>query len=67
VLEAVFWDEGQLEAELEDGSWLTMPVLPEHVFAYGDDLWLKLIGQISGDKTLSTLEIRQRPDEPSSN
>jgi putative transcriptional regulator len=61
------WDEGQLEAELEDGSWLTLPALPEHVFAYGDDLWLKLVGQIFGDKMLSALKIRHRPDDPTDN
>jgi len=61
------WDEGQLETELQDGSWLTLPALPEHVFAYGDDLWLRLVGQMLGDKTLSALKIRHRPDDPSNN
>jgi len=61
------WDEGQLEAELEDGSWLTMPALPEHVFAYGDDLWVKLATRILGERTLSALKIKYRPDDPSIN
>jgi putative transcriptional regulator len=55
------WAEGQLETESEDGSWLTLPAMPELVFAYGDDLWLKLAGQILGEKTLSALKIKHRP------
>ena len=61
------WDEGQLEDELEDGSWLTMPALPEHVFAYGDDLWPRLAKQILGQETLSALKIKHRPGDPSIN
>jgi putative transcriptional regulator len=61
------WGKGQLEEELEDDSWLITLVLPEHVFVYGDDLWLKLAGQILGDKTLSALKISHRPEDPSSN
>jgi putative transcriptional regulator len=61
------WDQGQLEAELEDGSWLTKPGLPEHVFAYGDDLWPKLARQILGERTFAALKIKRRPDDPSSN
>jgi putative transcriptional regulator len=61
------WDEGQLEAELEDGSWLTTPALPEHVFAYGDELWQELAKRIVGERTLSMLKIKHRPDDPSAN
>jgi putative transcriptional regulator len=61
------WGEGQLGDELEDGSWLTTPSLPEHVFAYGDDLWPRLAKQILGQETLLTLKIKHRPDDPSIN
>jgi len=61
------WDEGQLEAELKDGSWLTMPALPEHVFTYGDDLWPRLARQVFGGRTFSALKIKHRPDDPSIN
>jgi putative transcriptional regulator len=61
------WDKGQLEAELTDGSWLTTPVLPAHVFAYGDELWLHLIRETCGERTISALKIKRRPDELSSN
>jgi putative AlgH/UPF0301 family transcriptional regulator len=61
------WNEGQLEAELEEGSWLTMAALPEHVFAYDDDLWVKLARRMLGERTLSMLKIKHRPDDPSMN
>ena len=61
------WDQGQLEAELEDGPWLTTPALPEHVFAYCDDLWPKLAKRMLGERMLSVLKIKHRPDDPSIN
>jgi putative transcriptional regulator len=61
------WGEGQLEAELQDGSWLTRPVLPEQVFAYGDDLWPNLIRQIYGERTISAMKIKRRPGDPTDN
>ena len=61
------WDEGQLEAELEEGSWLTMPALPEYVFAYDDGLWVKLASRILGERTMSALKIKHRPDDPTIN
>jgi putative transcriptional regulator len=61
------WDTGQLEAELEDGSWLSIPASPEHVFAQEDDLWRKLVKQLLGERTLSMLKIKHRPDDLSVN
>ena len=50
------WDTGQLEAELEDGSWLSMPASPEHVFASDDDLWPKLVKQVHRRKNVVGVE-----------
>lgn len=61
------WGEGQLEPELEAGSWLTMPVLPEYVFTYGDSLWLSLVKQAFGQRTFAALKIKHRPEDPSNN
>jgi putative transcriptional regulator len=61
------WDAGQLESELEGNVWLTLPVLPEHVFSYGDELWAELARKILGEKTLSALKLKHRPDHPADN
>lgn len=37
------WGPGQLEGELEQGGWLTLPATKEHVFADIDGLWEKLL------------------------
>jgi putative transcriptional regulator len=61
------WGEGQLETELKDGSWLTTPASPEEIFTYGDELWPRLVKKIRGERTISMLKIKHRPDDPSSN
>jgi putative transcriptional regulator len=61
------WDASQLEAELQDGSWLAMPASPEHIFASDDDPWPKLVTQVIGERTLSALKIKHRPNDPSVN
>ena len=61
------WGEGQLETELKDGSWMTMPASPEEIFTYGDELWPRLVKRIRGERTISMLKIKHRPDDPSSN
>jgi len=37
------------------------------VYADGDELWQELVKRIHGEKTLSMLKIRHRPDDPSAN
>jgi putative transcriptional regulator len=61
------WDDCQLRAELEDDTWLSTPASPGCVFAYGDDLWGKLVKQTYGERMLSELKIKHRPDDPSTN
>jgi putative transcriptional regulator len=61
------WEEGQLEGELEDGSWLWTPASPEKVFTQEGDLWPSLVRRIQGERTLSALKIKHRPDDPSVN
>lgn len=42
------WGAQQLESELENGGWLTLPANPDHVFADGDSLWKDLCEVIGG-------------------
>jgi putative transcriptional regulator len=61
------WGEGQLEMELKDGLWMTTPASLEEIFTYGDELWPRLVRRIYGERTISMLKIKHRPDDPSSN
>lgn len=47
------WGEGQLEQELQIGSWLTTPAISEHVFhADGTELWDAVWDRIVDDTSL---------------
>lgn len=61
------WGEGQLEAELKDGLWLTTPASLEEIFTYGDELWPSLVKRIHGEKMISMLKIRHKPNDTSNN
>jgi len=45
------WAGGQLEAELETGSWLTVLARPEYLFAVEGDLW-RIVTRDLGSDTL---------------
>ena len=61
------WTGGQLEAELETGSWLLAPASAEMVFNEENGQWLTLMKQI--DPTAARLATNPRlvPDDPSVN
>lgn len=52
------WGPGQLERELEEDSWLTLPALPADAFADPDQLWLDVVRRLGRDHAfLATLPI----------
>lgn len=58
------WDAGQLEAELEQGSWIVEPPLPAELFP--DDpasLWSDVLARKGGEYSL----IARMPEDPSLN
>jgi putative transcriptional regulator len=58
------WGPGQLEAELEEGSWIVEPALPEDVFAADPDgLWDRVLRRKGRDYDL----MRSMPVDPSQN
>lgn len=57
------WGPGQLEGELAEGSWLTLPAAAAHVFAAEVDLWDRVTREISGRKILDALGIREVPPD----
>ncbi len=61
------WGAGQLENELQQGAWLTMPATAEFVFGTSNDLW-ETISKRAGKAMLqSILHLKHIPDDPSVN
>jgi len=58
------WTAGQIEAEIEEGSWLTLPATEEQIFSSTDDLWTRLTKAATLGKWISLDRI---PDDPSVN
>jgi putative transcriptional regulator len=58
------WGAGQLEAELEEGSWIVEPALPDDVFAPEPErLWSDVLRRKGGPYALLAL----MPPDPSAN
>jgi putative transcriptional regulator len=43
------WGPGQLESEIEQGGWLTLPASSEHVFDSPEGLWKQVCCQVGHD------------------
>ena len=52
------WAPGQLELELAEDSWLTLPALPTDAFSDPDHLWVDVVRRLGeGHRLLATLPI----------
>jgi putative transcriptional regulator len=58
------WAAGQLEMEMETGSWLTVSASEEQVFAADEELWSRLLAIATLGKYIDPDRI---PDDPSLN
>lgn len=62
------WGPGQLEGELAENAWLTMPAKFEHVFCENPyNLWHEVIGQIEVQGLSRALKSRCVPRDPATN
>ena len=61
------WSAGQLESEMQEGSWLTAPASVELVLYNGDDLWDKVRAQIVKSSLIDRLGIKHAPGDPRMN
>ena len=57
------WGPGQLEMELEQEAWITLPAVVEDVFGDPDGLWGRALSRKGGRYKL----VAQMPDDPSLN
>jgi putative transcriptional regulator len=59
------WGPGQLEDELDEGSWLTSSATMEHVFWHGaDGLWKALVREANARKLSELLGFWPVPTDP---
>jgi putative transcriptional regulator len=61
------WTAGQLEAEMEEGSWLAVPATADAVFEGDEHLWSDLIRAISRAGISGMVDPKRIPDDPSVN
>lgn len=61
------WGEGQLESELKQGAWLTLPATAELVFFEEERLWSVVTRQVGGQFYRDVLKIKGLPKEPGMN
>jgi putative transcriptional regulator len=58
------WGAGQLDAEIGTGAWLLVPAESRHVFGGDDNLWARLMTEVTLGKWVDP---RRIPDDPSVN
>ena len=62
------WSPGQLEGEIAEGSWITVPARSDLVFWEGDDdLWKFVTKEYHGRRLTDLLRIREMPADPRAN
>lgn len=61
------WGAGQLENELREGAWRTLPASAELVFSTDDDLWEAVFRQIGQTLLKSILNLDELPPDPTVN
>lgn len=61
------WAGGQLEGELKEGAWLTMPAKLDYVFCDEADLWHKVTREIGKSMLMDIVKPKHVPDDPGMN
>ena len=61
------WGGGQLEDEIEQGAWRTLPAAAEQVFSTDQDLWEMVFREIGRSLLRSMTGIKDLPPDPSVN
>jgi putative transcriptional regulator len=62
------WGPGQLEREIEEGSWSSLPATIEHVFeSDASELWDQVSDEAESTPLTEILGVRQIPPDPSVN
>lgn len=64
VLGAVSWNFGQLEKEIENGSWFVVDGEPDSVFSDPSTLWERSVRKYGADSIKRLTGIREFPSSP---
>lgn len=61
------WGAGQLEQELETGSWEVLPARAKHIFGVTSSLWEETQREVASRRLFAALRIRHVPEDPQLN
>ena len=61
------WGAGQLESELGQGAWRTMPASADILFSTDDNLWEKIFRQLGRSLLESIMKVKDLPADPTMN
>ena len=61
------WGKGQLESEMEEGAWFTLPATLDLVFADESEIWKTVTRQVGREMLFDALKIDGEPDDPTCN
>ena len=61
------WGAGQLESELDQGAWRTLPATTACVFSTDEMLWETVFRQIGHALLKSMLQVKELPPDPTVN
>jgi putative transcriptional regulator len=61
------WGAGQLESELKQEAWRTMPATSEVIFATDEGLWENVFREVGHSLLRSMLRLKELPPDPSVN
>jgi putative transcriptional regulator len=57
------WSAGQLESEIEQGSWSVLPAQLDHVFGADDELWKQASRYVADASWRTLLGVKQLPSD----
>jgi putative transcriptional regulator len=61
------WGSGQLEAEIAQEAWYTLPADASHVFEDTGNLWVDAVREVGRDFWRTTLGLREFPEDVTMN
>jgi putative transcriptional regulator len=61
------WGAGQLENELHQGAWRSLPATAEHVFSTDEMLWETIFRQLGQSVLKAMLHVKDLPPDPTVN